>query len=103
MTLRWKEVKPLHDLERQVYQAQGKLSTENILTESVVSNQSLYFAFSKGERVRFTKNDYQRDFTNGEKGTITQVLQREDDIRFTVNVYLKREVLLFSGSPNGPY
>jgi ATP-dependent exoDNAse (exonuclease V) alpha subunit len=86
MAQRWKNVKPLNDLVRKVYQDQGKLGTENILTECVVSNQSLYFAFSKGERVRFTKNDYKRDFTNGQQGTITQVLQREDDIRFTVKL-----------------
>jgi ATP-dependent exoDNAse (exonuclease V) alpha subunit len=86
MAQRWKNVKPLNDLVRKVYQDQSKLGTENILTECVVSNQSLYFAFSKGERVRFTKNDYKRDFTNGQQGTITQVLQREDDIRFTVKL-----------------
>ncbi|WP_158525408.1 AAA family ATPase [Glaciecola sp. KUL10] len=60
MAQRWKDVKPLNDLVRTVYQEQGKLGTENILTECVVSNQSLYFAFSKGERVRFTKNDYKK-------------------------------------------
>ncbi|UJF21385.1 hypothetical protein [Shewanella sp. OMA3-2] len=49
--------KPLNDLVRTVYQEQGKLGTENILTECVVSNQSLYFAFSKGELVRLTKNE----------------------------------------------
>ncbi|UJF21687.1 AAA family ATPase [Shewanella sp. OMA3-2] len=86
MAQRWKDVKPLNDLVRKVYQDQGKLGTENILTECVVSNQTLYFAFSKGERVRFTKNDYQRDFTNGQQGTITQVLQQGEDIRFVVKL-----------------
>ncbi|WOI37702.1 hypothetical protein R1T43_01300 [Alteromonas sp. CI.11.F.A3] len=95
MAQRWKDVKPLNDLVRTVYQDQGKLGTENILTECVVSNQSLYFAFSKGERVRFTKNDYKRDFTNGEQGTITQVLQLEDDIRFTVKLDSGRTVSFY--------
>jgi conjugative relaxase-like TrwC/TraI family protein len=95
MAQRWKDVKPLNDLVRTVYQEQGKLGTENILTECVVSNQSLYFAFSKGERVRFTKNDYKRNFTNGEQGTITQVLQQGDDIRFTVKLDSGRTVSFY--------
>lgn len=97
MAQRWKDVKPLNDLVRKVYQDQGKLGTENILTECVVSNQSLYFAFSKGEHVRFTKNDYhpKRNFTNGEQGTITQVLQQGDDIRFTVKLDSGRTVSFY--------
>ncbi|WP_213611085.1 TOBE domain-containing protein [Pseudoalteromonas sp.] len=51
--------------------------------------------FSKGERVRFTKNDYKRDFTNGEQGTITQVLQQGDDIRFTVKLDSGRTVSFY--------
>jgi conjugative relaxase-like TrwC/TraI family protein len=95
MAQRWKDVKPLNDLVRKVYQEQGKLGTENILTECVVSNQTLYFAFSKSERVRFTKNDYKRDFTNGEQGTITQVLQQGEDIRFTVKLDNGRTVSFY--------
>lgn len=95
MAQRWKDVKPLNDLVRKVYQDQGKLGTENIMTECVVSNQSLYFAFSTGERVRFTKNDYKRDFTNGVQGTITQVLQLKDDIRFTVRLDSGRTVSFY--------
>ncbi|WP_088213124.1 MobF family relaxase [Shewanella sp. Shew256] len=95
MAQRWKDVKPLNDLVRKVYQEQGKLGTENILTECVVSSQSLYFAFSNGERVRFTKNDYQRNFTNGEQGTITQVLQQGEDIRFTVKLDSGRTVSFY--------
>jgi ATP-dependent exoDNAse (exonuclease V) alpha subunit len=58
----------------------------------VVSNQTLYFAFSKGERVRLTKNDYKRDFTNGEQGTVLEVTQLKDDIRFTVKLDSGRTV-----------
>ncbi|WP_157981885.1 AAA family ATPase [Pseudidiomarina donghaiensis] len=92
---RLKDVKPLNELVRKVYQNQGKLGTENIMTECVVSNQSLYFAFSTGERVRFTKNDYKRDFTNGVQGTITQVLQLKDDIRYTVRLDSGRTVSFY--------
>lgn len=95
MAQRWKDVKPLNDLVRTVYQDQGKLGKENILTECVVSNQSLYFSFSEGERVRFTKNDYKRDFTNGEQGTVTQVLKLGEDIRFTVKLDSGRTVSFY--------
>jgi ATP-dependent exoDNAse (exonuclease V) alpha subunit len=89
---RWKDVKPLNDLVRNVYQQQGKLGNEHIQTDCVVSNQTLYFAFSKGERVRLTKNDYKRDFTNGEQGTVLEVTQLKDDIRFTVKLDSGRTV-----------
>jgi ATP-dependent exoDNAse (exonuclease V) alpha subunit len=89
---RWKDVKPLNDLVRKVYQDQGKLGHENITTECTVSNQSLYFAFSKGERVRLTKNDYRRDFTNGDTGTLVSVTQLKEDIRFTVKLDSGRTV-----------
>jgi ATP-dependent exoDNAse (exonuclease V) alpha subunit len=89
---RWKDVKPLNDLVRNVYQQQGKLGNEHIQTDCVVSNQTLYFAFSTGERVRLTKNDYKRDFTNGEKGTVLEVKQLKDDISFTVKLDSGRTV-----------
>jgi ATP-dependent exoDNAse (exonuclease V) alpha subunit len=89
---RWKDVKPLNDLVRNVYQQQGKLGNEHIQTDCVVSKQTLYFAFSKGERVRLTKNDYKRDFTNGEQGSVLEVKQLKDDIHFTVKLDSGRTV-----------
>lgn len=84
MAQRWKDVKPLNDLMRKVYQQRGLLGNENIITECVVSNQTLHFAFSTGERVRLTKNDYTRNFTNGQQGTVTGVTQLKDDVRLTI-------------------
>ncbi len=84
MAQRWKDVKPLNDLMRTVYQKRGLLGNENVITECVVSNQTLHFAFSTGERVRLTKNDYTRNFTNGQQGTVTAVTQLKDDVRLTI-------------------
>jgi len=81
---RWRDVKPLCDLVRQVYQARGQVGKENIQVECSVGSQSLYFAFSQGEHVRFTRNDYRRGFTNGEQGVVEQVEQLKNDVRFTV-------------------
>lgn len=83
---RWKDVKPLNDLVREVYQQQGKLGNEHIHTECAVSNKTLYFAFSKGERVRLTKNDYKRNYTNGDQGVVLEVKKIEDDIYFKVRL-----------------
>ncbi|MBY6062839.1 TOBE domain-containing protein [Pseudidiomarina sediminum] len=41
------------------------------------------------------KGQGQRDFTNGEQGTITQVLQQGDDIRFTVKLDSGRTVSFY--------
>ncbi|RZD21558.1 hypothetical protein EVU92_05625 [Pseudoalteromonas sp. MEBiC 03485] len=84
MAQRWKDVKPLNDLMRTVYQERGLLGNENVITECVVSNQTLHFAFSTGERVRLTKNDYTRNLTNGQQGTVTAVVQLKDDVRLTI-------------------
>ena len=81
---RWRDVKPLNDLVRQVYQQQGIVGHQNIEAECAISNQYITFAFSTGERVRFTRNDYKRGFTNGELGTIELVEQLDNDIRFTI-------------------
>ena len=81
---RWRDVKLLCDMVRQVYQARGSVGQENVMTECTVGNQHLYFAFSVGERVRFTRNDYKREFTNGNLGTVELIEQLDNDIRFTV-------------------
>ncbi|MFT6989633.1 MAG: conjugative relaxase-like TrwC/TraI family protein [Paraglaciecola sp.] len=81
---RWRDVKPLNDLVRQVYQQQGLVGHQNIELECAISNQHMTFAFSAGERVRFTRNDYRREFTNGELGTIELIEQIHGDVRFTI-------------------
>jgi conjugative relaxase-like TrwC/TraI family protein len=84
MAQRWKDVKPLNDLMRIVYQERGLLGSENVTTECVVSNRTLHFAFSTGERVRLTKNDYTRNFTNGQQGTVIAVTQLNEDVCITI-------------------
>mgnify|MGYP001030152780 CR=1 FL=1 len=90
---RWRDVKPLNVLVRQVYQAQGQVGQENLEADCVISNQVMRLQFSRGERVRFTRNDYRRNFTNGELGTIEQVEQLGSDIRFTVRCNDGRTVI----------
>ena len=81
---RWRDVKPLNDLVRQVHQAQGNLGNENIELDCVVGKNIMNFQFSTGERIRFTRNDYRKDLTNGQLGTIESVEQNGEDINFTI-------------------
>jgi len=81
---RWRDVKPLNDLVRQVHQEQGNLGNENIELDCVVGNNIMNFQFSTGERIRFTRNDYRKDLTNGQLGTIESVDQNGEDIHFIV-------------------
>lgn len=81
---RWRDVKPLNDLVRQVHQAQGNLGNENIELDCVVGKNIMSFQFSMGERIRFTRNDYRKDLTNGQLGTIESVEQNGEDIHFTI-------------------
>lgn len=83
---RWRDVKPLCNLARQVYQSRGMVGGENITVECAVGNQQLMFDFSRGERVRFTRNDYKRGFTNGVQGTVKSVRECSDDVHFEVEL-----------------
>jgi conjugative relaxase-like TrwC/TraI family protein len=81
----WKDVKSLCDELRLIYQAQGTVGHENIKLECVVSNKPMWFNFSVGERIRFTKNDYRRGFSNGKLGRITAIEKQADGhVKFTV-------------------
>ncbi|NQZ78131.1 MAG: relaxase domain-containing protein [Ekhidna sp.] len=81
---RWRDVQALNELVREVHQTQGKLGQENIELDCVVGKNIMSFQFSMGERVRFTRNDNQQDFTNGELGTIESIEQSNGDVHFTV-------------------
>lgn len=82
---RWRDVQPLNSLVRSYYQVQGLVGKENIEVDCTISNKLMRFQFSKGERVRFTRNDYRREFTNGQTGTIRTIERRGDEVYFTIN------------------
>lgn len=82
---RWEEVEQLSTHLRRLYQAQGKLEQQNITLPCHVADRMMRVAFSIGERVRLTRNDYRRGFSNGTLGTITHLEQGEDgEVRFHV-------------------
>jgi conjugative relaxase-like TrwC/TraI family protein len=82
---RWRDVIPLNEAVRNCFQEQGKVGQEDIETSCAVSNHTVRCQFSSGERVRFTRNDYDRGYTNGDLGTIQQVVEQTNgEIHFTV-------------------
>jgi conjugative relaxase-like TrwC/TraI family protein len=80
----WQDVQLLNLSVRSYYQEKGLVGNENIETECFVSNRVMRFQFSKGERIRFARNDYRRGFTNGELGTIQQIEKRDSEVHFTI-------------------
>jgi conjugative relaxase-like TrwC/TraI family protein len=80
MAYSWKDVKPLNDLVREKLKSHGAVSGENISIECVVSDKQLSLEFSVKDRVRFTENDYSKNFINGDLGTITYIKATKSDI-----------------------
>ncbi|ELI5735571.1 relaxase domain-containing protein [Vibrio fluvialis] len=81
----WKDVRAISEEVRAILQAENQLSSENITLKCNVSDKEMQFEFSTGERVRLTRNDYKRGFTNGMLGTVTSVKQAKNgNVRFAV-------------------
>jgi conjugative relaxase-like TrwC/TraI family protein len=74
----WADVVELNNTMRVQLQLEGKLSNEDILVKGVVSEREIDVLISIGERVRFTKNDYKRNYTNGDLGTVTKIQVMDD-------------------------
>ncbi|WP_233080043.1 MobF family relaxase [Rheinheimera soli] len=74
----WTDVVELNNAMRLKLQSEGSLGYENILLKGTVSERDIDVQISLGERVRFTKNDYKRNFTNGDLGTVTKVQIMDD-------------------------
>lgn len=74
----WKDVQLISEQLRSIYQFEGVVGNENLEFRCSVSDKSLRFEFSTGERVRLTKNDYRRGFSNGTLATITSLVQLAD-------------------------
>ncbi|MFS1488911.1 MobF family relaxase [Vibrio splendidus] len=74
----WKDVQLLSEQLRSIYQLEGIVGNENLEFPCCVSDKSLSFEFSTGDRVRLTNNDYRRGFSNGTLATITNLIQLAD-------------------------
>lgn len=84
LALRWKDVQLLNEGVRGYYQEKGLVGNENLRADCIVSNRVMSLSFSTGDRIRFARNDYARNFTNGELGVIEKVGQRGLIVSFLV-------------------
>ncbi|HCM0912614.1 TPA: relaxase domain-containing protein [Vibrio parahaemolyticus] len=78
LALTWRDVQSISQELREVFQSEGQVGDENIRFSCSVSDKVLRFDFSVGERVRLTKNDYRRDFSNGTLATISSLTPLAD-------------------------
>ncbi|MBU2877443.1 MobF family relaxase [Aliiglaciecola lipolytica] len=74
----WNDVLQLNSRMRHELQTEGVVGQENIDVKGTVSDRDIDFQVSVGERIRFTKNDYKRSYTNGDIGTVTKVQLMDD-------------------------
>lgn len=74
----WNDVIQLNRRMRHELQLDGIIGQENIDVKGTVSDRDIDFKVSAGERVRFTKNDYKRSYTNGDIGTVSKVQLMDD-------------------------
>lgn len=72
----WKEVKLLNQAAREKLKESELLGNENIPLKGINGKTPFNFLVSKNERVRFTKNDYRLDFTNGDTGIVKNIVRR---------------------------
>lgn len=95
----WADVVELNNEMRTRLQSEGVVGTENVLVKGVVSERDIDVQISLGERVRFTKNDYDRNYTNGDLGTVTKVQVMDDgDIWIRVKLDTGRETQFMASS-----
>jgi conjugative relaxase-like TrwC/TraI family protein len=95
----WLDVIELNNNMRKQLQNEGMVGLENVLVKGIVSDRDIDIEVSIGERVRFTKNDYRRKYTNGDIGTVTKVKVMEDgDIWIRVKLDSGRETQFMASS-----
>lgn len=89
----WSDVSDLNSIIRNRFQNQNRVERQDVELDCAVGERVMRYAFSKGERVRFTRNDYRRDFTNGTLGTVIDVAELSDgDVRFSIRTDSNRLV-----------
>lgn len=98
MAQRWRDVKELSKLIRDIHISEGRVGNENILLECSVSGKLFEFEYSKGDRVKFCRNDYRHlKVSNGTLGTIQELHKLPGgDVRFTVETDDKRVVIFLA-------
>jgi conjugative relaxase-like TrwC/TraI family protein len=75
---KWNDVNELNQQIRSILQAEGTLHKNEIEVSCAMGERIFTSKFSISERVRLTKNDYRRGFTNGDLGELVEIVHFEN-------------------------
>ena len=82
---RWSDVTDLNAILRKILQKEGKVCANGFEVDCAVSDKHIKYTIAVGERVKFTKNDYRRGYTNGDLGTVVGIEKLADgDLQFDI-------------------
>lgn len=83
---KWVDVNLLSEQVRTILQAEGSVSINEIEVECIVSEHRCKYKFAAGDRIKFCKNDYRLQVSNGTFGTIKHVKSNDGCIDFGVDL-----------------
>ncbi|QYJ89671.1 MobF family relaxase [Shewanella halotolerans] len=75
---KWSDVMDLNAKARGALQAEGRLQAQQVKMKCAISNKVFTQQFAIGEKIRLTKNDYKMGLTNGDLGTVTNIVTGQD-------------------------
>lgn len=97
MAQKWDDVKKLSEIIRGILIDEGVVGTENIPLTCSVADKKFEYEFSIGDRVKFTRNEYQHlQVSNGTLGTVQKIEHQENDTRLTITTDDQRELTFFA-------
>lgn len=95
---KWADVNELNQSIRSILQTEGKLHQDEIEVSCAMGERTFTTKFSIGERIRLTKNDYRRGFTNGDLGELLEIIPFENgDRQFSIKLD-RGEIISFLSS-----
>lgn len=83
---KWEDVNLLSEQVRRILQVEGSVSINEVEVDCIVSEHRCRYKFSEGDRIKFCKNDYRLQVSNGTFGTIKYVKSNDGRIDFCVTL-----------------
>ncbi len=83
---KWADVNLLSNQVRTILQAEGSVGLNEVEVDCIVSEHRCKYKFAAGDRIKFCKNDYRLQVSNGTFGTIRYVKANDGRIDFGVDL-----------------
>ncbi|MBJ7537192.1 MobF family relaxase [Marinomonas transparens] len=95
---RWSDVQEISKAIRDIHILEGRVGQENIPLSCSVADKSFKTEFSKGDRIKFCRNDYRKlGVSNGTLGTIESIrIVESADVEFSIRADDGRKVSFLS-------